>query len=337
MSELLARDNFREQVLKRDNYTCVFCNKLAKNAHHIMERKLFSDGGYYLDNGVSVCEEHHILCEKTIISCEEIRDKAKIGSIILPDHLKDYQLYDKWGNPILPNGQRLRGELLNKPSVQAILADVISLFTCKVKYPRTYHFPWSPNLINDDRMLESLDGFVGKEVVITQKMDGENTSMYRDNLHARSIEYENHITRDLVKAIHGRIKSDIPEDWRICGENCYAKHSIKYDNLPGYFLVFSVWNEKNECLSWDDTLEWAALLDLQTVPKMFRTTWSDDLIEKLKNYTFDNDKIEGYVVRITDKFHYKDFRKVVGKYVRKNHVQTDEHWKQQKIEVNKVK
>src|SRR5271157_989356 len=111
MPVLLTRDDFRAQVLKRDHYTCVFCDKTARDAHHIIERKLFPDGGYYIDNGVSVCEEHHILCEKTLISCEEIRNKAKISTVLLPDHLKNDQPYDKWGNPILPNGQRLRGEL----------------------------------------------------------------------------------------------------------------------------------------------------------------------------------------------------------------------------------
>lgn len=35
---------------------------------------------------------------------------------------------------------------------------------------------------------------------------------------------------------------------------------------------------------------------------------------------------EGVVVRITDSFKIEDFSKYVCKYVRPNHVQTDEHW-----------
>ena len=31
-------------------------------------------------------------------------------------------------------------------------------------------------------------------------------------------------------------------------------HSIAYDALPAHFLVFSIWNERNECLSWDETV-----------------------------------------------------------------------------------
>ena len=44
--KLLTRDNFRESVFDRDNHKCVFCDKHAKDAHHIMERRLFNDGGY---------------------------------------------------------------------------------------------------------------------------------------------------------------------------------------------------------------------------------------------------------------------------------------------------
>lgn len=39
------------------------------------------------------------------------------------------------------------------------------------------------------------------------------------------------------------------------------------------------------------------------------------------------DTIEGIVIRNADSFPLEDFSKNVVKYVRKNHVQTDEHWK----------
>lgn len=34
---------------------CVFCKKPATEVHHILDRKLFDDGGYYENNGASVC------------------------------------------------------------------------------------------------------------------------------------------------------------------------------------------------------------------------------------------------------------------------------------------
>ena len=37
---------------------------------------------------------------------------------------------------------------------------------------------------------------IGKQVIVTEKMDGENTSMYRHRIHARSIDSLPHPSRD---------------------------------------------------------------------------------------------------------------------------------------------
>ena len=79
--KLLSRKDFRESVFKRDGFKCVFCEEKAQDAHHIMERRLFNDGGYYLDNGASVCEEHHLKCEMTLISPQEVREACNITNI----------------------------------------------------------------------------------------------------------------------------------------------------------------------------------------------------------------------------------------------------------------
>src|ERR1043166_5897713 len=112
--ELLSRDDFRRAVFARDGEKCVICGAAAADAHHILERKLWPDGGYYLENGVSVCQDHHRAAEETTLSCGELRKAAGIVEILLPPHLYSDQEWDKWGNPILPNGQRLKGELDRK-------------------------------------------------------------------------------------------------------------------------------------------------------------------------------------------------------------------------------
>ena len=35
-------------------------------------KKTFPDEGYYENNGVSLCAEHHLQAEKTLLSCEEL-------------------------------------------------------------------------------------------------------------------------------------------------------------------------------------------------------------------------------------------------------------------------
>jgi hypothetical protein len=44
----------------------------------------------------------------------------------------------------------------------------------KLKYPRTKHFDFSPGVSNDDKILHDLSNFIGKEIVILEKRDGEN-------------------------------------------------------------------------------------------------------------------------------------------------------------------
>lgn len=335
---LLSRDHFREGVFARDGYKCVICSAPAVDAHHILERRLFPDGGYYLDNGASVCENHHIQAEQTVISCDQLREAIGAKSVVLPPHFYDDQEYDKWGNPILAGGQRLRGELFFDESVQKILKQAPffdSVFTNRVKYPRTYHLPWSPNLTKDDRMMPDVKNFDNRHVIVTLKMDGENTTMYNDFIHARSLTMEPHPSRDIVKSIHGSIAHNIPKDWRVCGENLYAKHSIKYVDLPSYFLVFSIWNEVNVCLSWADTVLYANLLELPLVTVLYDGMYDRASIEEA--FAPYKDSHEGYVVRLACDFAYSAFRHSVGKFVRKNHVHTHGHWMRQMVVPNELK
>lgn len=95
---------------------------------HIIKRKLFSDGGYYLDNAASVCDEHHWVVEKTDISVEEVRKACRITNIILPEGFDSSKIYDKWGNIILANGKREFGPLFFEENVQKILKDKLWLF-----------------------------------------------------------------------------------------------------------------------------------------------------------------------------------------------------------------
>jgi len=336
-NKLLTRDEFREGVFARDNHRCVMCSAPAADAHHVVERKLWSDGGYYLDNGASVCEDCHLKAESTEISCDVLRARCRIDHVHLPDHFCVDEIVDKWGNPILPSGQRLRGELFDDESVQKILTPILHLFTSRVKYPRTFHLPWSPGKTDDDRTLDAPDElFDGVEIVVTEKMDGECSTLYRDYLHARSIEYAPHPSRDRLRALHASIAHEIPDGWRICGENLYAVHSIAYAELPSHFLVFSIWNAKNECLPWDETVLWAKLLGLDVVPVLYRGPWDEAAVRRFDAATVSllgGDR-EGYVVRRAGDFHYRAFRQSVAKYVRKGHVQTDDHWKNRVIVPN---
>lgn len=191
------------------------------------------------------------------------------------------------------------------------------------KYPRTPHLPWSSGATSDDVRIVDLAGFEGRRVVVTEKLDGENTSLYRDGMHARSIDSRHHPSRDWVKGLQARIGYEIPDGWRLCGENMYARHSVAYDDLESFFYLFSVWNGRDECLSWEETVTWAELLELPTPPVLFQGLWDTEAVRSLRVNTA---ICEGYVVRLADGFPYRDFARSVAKWVRPSHVQTDDHW-----------
>ena len=326
----MNRDKFRSDVFERDGHKCVLCGKPAQDAHHILERRLWADGGYHLDNGVSLCGDCHVAAEMTTISVEKIREAAGIRNIILPEHFYKNQRYDKWGNIILDDGSKVRGELFDDESVQKILNK--DGFIKYFKYPRTYHLPWSGSKTDDDRTLNSTKMFEGKMVVITEKMDGENTTMYPDHIHARSIYSSDHPSRSWVKNLHAKVRHEIPAGYRICGENLYARHSIKYDALGSYFMVFSIWDGL-KCLSWEDTVGWADMIGLKTVPVIYEGTWKEGAAKELAK-GIDTDRKEGYVVRLADEFRYRDFKSSVAKYVRRDHVTTHGHWMRSRLVLN---
>lgn len=344
----LGRAGFEAAVRARDGHRCVVCGARANaaggtaivDAHHILNRRLWDNGGYFLENGVTLCADGcHLRAERTLVSCEQLRELAGISVTVLPEHFEqdEGEKYDCWGNQVLPTGVRLKGELFADPGCQKALeaAGVLTSFSRFVKYPRTMHLPWSPNLQNNDRRIRSLDAFVGQDVVVTEKRDGENTSFYGDFLHARSIDSKDHPSRAIVRQLHGAFAHEIPAGWRICAENLYAEHSIAYRDLRAFFEVFNVWDENNVCLGWDEMVEYASMIGvgigpgfergLPTVPVLYRGIWNESALRALEE-RIDTDQVEGYVVRVAGRIHFGEWRRKAAKFVRAKHVRTDEHW-----------
>jgi hypothetical protein len=203
----------------------------------------------------------------------------------------------------------------------------------RFKYPRTPHLPWSPGLTGDDVKTRTVDGFIGRHVVITEKMDGENTTLYRDHCHARSVDSRHHYSRDWVKRLHAHIAHEIPVGWRVCGENLYAQHSVAYKALSSYFYAFSIWNDKNICLSWSESLDWFSLLGLSSPPVLYNGLWDEKVVRSIE---VDRSTSEGYVVRLADEYHFDEFSASIAKWVRPGHVQTDTHWMHSAIKPNEL-
>lgn len=222
----------------------------------------------------------------------------------------------------------------------------------RTKFPRTPHLPFSEGIADDDRRLDNCDHFIGKEVIVSEKLDGENTTIYYDGVcHARSLDSRHHPSRSWVKQLASRLIGELPGH-RICGENLFAYHSIFYTRLPSYFFVIGIYTEQNVCLPWEETEEACEILGLKTVPVIYRGPWDEFRIRNLWSGngaypTFEAEKpnpvfpqdfrpcsAEGYVVRLADAFSYDRFEMSVAKYVRQNHVRTSAHWMESEVVQN---
>jgi hypothetical protein len=222
------------------------------------------------------------------------------------------------------------------------------------KYPRTFHFPFSPGATNDDRIAEKYDRVLNEPIVITEKLDGENTCINESGIFSRS---HGVVSRDpWAKYLWDKfefLKGKLGE-LEIFGENLYALHSITYTCLKDHFFVFAI-RENDHWCSWEEVELYAGFADLSIVPVLYKGHVENlnpfsvyNLNSESENHRrlicFINDLIrepsslsdpeiglapkEGVVVRIADGFGMDEFSESVFKWVRAHHVQSEQHWRQ---------
>lgn len=100
------REAFRESVFKRDGYKCRKCGKSQKevklDAHHITNREAMPNGGYVVENGISLCDCEggcHMKAEKFYISegatWEDGFHPRDLYSLVGSSHFKAYQASER--------------------------------------------------------------------------------------------------------------------------------------------------------------------------------------------------------------------------------------------------
>jgi hypothetical protein len=201
------------------------------------------------------------------------------------------------------------------------------------KYNRTYHLPWSPGSTNDDRISDNVESLLGIEIVITEKLDGENCGMTDEGVYARS--HSTFTTSPWsreVRQLHKlSVEDELGDGVFLFGENMEGIHSIEYTNLESYFYIFGV-RDNEIWIPWEQVEEYSYLLDIPTVPVLFKgvvnsTKELQQIVEDLVSKSSElGGQREGIVVRTAGMFHNDDFADNVMKWVRKGHVTTDVHW-----------
>jgi len=73
VSKKEIRNNFRNVCLKRDKLACKTCDKKVSSikeaekifdVHHITDRHIMPNGGYVLENGITLCHVCHLKAEQ---------------------------------------------------------------------------------------------------------------------------------------------------------------------------------------------------------------------------------------------------------------------------------
>lgn len=235
------------------------------------------------------------------------------------------------------------------------------------KYCRSLHAHISLGTDSDDRFMpdDYISAFADmKQLVLTEKLDGQNDCMKKEGLFARSHAVPTQHPWD--KPLQQRwnlIKNDLG-DLQLFGENMYGVHTIEYSKLESYYYIFRA-RIKDIWLSWEEVKFYAALFDFPTVPEI-------PIIHPLKNFISSslNENVslqkwlianlgmsweeyvqtpgalggwdtvrnkvacEGFVVANTEEYktnsgvlqvEWNEFNNLF-KLVRLGHVKTDEHW-----------
>lgn len=215
--------------------------------------------------------------------------------------------------------------------------------TYSQKYGRTYHFPFSPGVSNDDRInnnyWQNIKSF--QKIVHTEKLDGENNCLNKHGVFARSHAMPtNSAWTSTLRQKWNIIKHDLG-NYELFGENLFAIHSIEYAEIDSHFFVFAV-RELDQWLSWEETLFIASAFDIPTVPviatidrlpeqaaferQVITLATAESSFQSIEANSGKPCTMEGIVTRNFDTYSVSQFEKNVFKYVRKDHVTTNEHW-----------
>lgn len=219
------------------------------------------------------------------------------------------------------------------------------------RFPHTPHIAWLGNgTPRDDKVLSlrEAEALLSGEVVGEEKLDGANLGI--------SVSPEGEIRvqnrgqylrlpmRGQFEKLPGwlKIRTDLlfdalGEDLILFGEWCAARHSIEYENLPDWYIVFDVYDRKTKRF-WSTIRRniLAAQFNLSVVPRLLQGRISLKSLNELlhvQSSAFRTGPIEGLVIRHESNEWLESRAKLVHPYF----VQAiGEHWSHRQIEWNSL-
>lgn len=238
-------------------------------------------------------------------------------------------------------------------SKESSLNDEVHGLTDFFRFPHTPHLAWlaKDGVPRDDKVLSPAEAQVllSGDVVVEEKLDGanlglslspngtvraQNRGQYLDEPHAGQFA---RLPAWLAQHEAG-LRAVLRTDLILFGEWCAARHSLGYDTLPDWFLLFDVY-DRNTGRFWSTSRRnaLAAEAELFTVPLVSsgRTTLAalKQLVMDTVSHYRSELPLEGVVVR-RESGEWCDAR---AKLVRPDFAQAiDTHWRKRAIEWNRV-
>lgn len=214
-------------------------------------------------------------------------------------------------------------------------------------------FPSTPYLVRpsgvdvrDDKVFDDAERaeFLAEPLHVEEKIDGQNLGISggEDGLRFQArgsyVQPGGRHFRGLatwVEPRRRRLTDGLGDDLVLFGEWCTVTHSVSYDRLPDWFLIFDVY-EKSAGRFWDPDMRNALADDLGlcTVPFVDTGTFTlDDLTGLMRHSQVGHEPMEGVVARTVA----PDGQQRRAKLVRPDFVQQiDRHWMTEQYTMNRL-
>ena len=148
---------------------------------------------------------------------------------------------------------------------------------------------------------------INGNVYITEKMDGANSGIHKKNgkthLQKKGSNIDGSHLQYKYFELWGyenfeKIKS-LPDNMVYYGELMFCTHTIFYDKLPDWFLIFAIYDlKKNKFLKWEKVTEIANQYGFYTVPFLYEgKTDKNHLMSLIKKESLYGDTSEGIVIQ----------------------------------------
>ena len=204
------------------------------------------------------------------------------------------------------------------------------------RYPRTPHWPGSGTAGAGERIVQRPEDFINNPIVITEKIDGANTRLFDGEAlprgGSRTVPW-----LAMARKHHAWKLAGHPESGCIYAEDIYGVHSITYGPVPEdrttmAFALLQCHQTGPRFATQEQLQETCAALNIPLVPVVYQGTVSSltemhQLITKeMTRPSALQGPREGLVIRRNITFAPEQLHRHTCKFVRPNHVQTDQHW-----------